>query len=462
MMKILLILSSVALCLVSCSSQDSLDWLCKTGTVEAPNADFAIWCPTQTKDYFIPAKYGCPPRGEGIAPPISWKGVPKEATHLRILVVDTMCDYECNDECMHVHWQLDLPLKQIEQSSNLSENAIVEGASEDPSIVALTLPNSHGERKYLPICVAELQTHAIVFKAIAYRLEGSKKIPLAKTQSSPLLFSFDKNPSAAQSPAAFLLDLARLKKEERWQEIVTEGEKVAAYFREKGEYQNEFYLIDELVAHYFRLGEFAKACEKSKRMGELATLLKRDSAIVDSLYKLSGAIRGLAGEAKEKTQERLLFAEARRYGELALEHCRKNCPEEYTLLARVLFNAGAANSDDPEGNVEKALSYYKDALEIFNVHPDGDYSRRTEIRLGKAYLLLGQIENARQVVDKLRLGPFEPRTFMHWMYLEAQVAMKEGKNKEAIEVAEKGKALALNLNAKADKKRFEDLLKELR
>jgi len=461
-MKILLILSSVALCFISCTSQDSLDWLCKSNAAGVSSPDFSVWCPAQSKDYFIPTKYGCAPKGEGIAPPISWKGVPKEATHLRILVVDTMCDYECNEECMHVHWQLDLPLKQIEQSSILSENTIAEGESEDPSIVALTLPNSHGERKYLPICVAELQTHAIVIKAVAYKLDGSKKTVIARTQSAPLLFSFDKNPSAAQSPSAFLLDLARLKKEKRWQEIVAEGEKIAAFFREKGEYEKEFFLTDELVTHYFRLGEFARACEKSKRLGELAEILNHNKAIVDSLYKLSGAIRGLAGEAKEKSQEKLLFAEAKRYGELALDRCRKDCPNEYSLLGRVLFNTGAANSDDPDGNVAKALSYYKEALEVFKAHPDEDYAIRTEIRLGKAYLLLGQTGNASQIVEKLKKESLEPRTYMHLMYLEAQVAMKEGKKSKAIEVAERGKALALNLTAKADRKRFEELLKGLR
>jgi len=258
------------------------------------------------------------------------------------------------------------------------------------------------------------------------------------------------------------LDIARLKKEERWQEIVTEGEKAAAYFREKGEYENEFYLTDELVTHYFRLGEFAKACEKSKRLGELAEILNHNKAIIDSLYKLSGAIRGLAGEAKEKSQEKSLFAEARRYGELALDLCRKACPNEHALIARVLFNIGAANSDDPDGDVLKAFTCYKEALEIFKIHPDEDYAIKTEIRLGKACLLLGQIGKARQIVDKLKKEFLEPRTSMHLMYLEAQVAMKEGKKSKAIEVAEKGKALALNLTAKADCKRFDEILKDLR
>jgi phosphatidylethanolamine-binding protein (PEBP) family uncharacterized protein len=452
---------ALVLGLASCSSQDSIDWLCQDGAKQNASNEFKVWCPTQTEDYFIPVKYACEPKGAGLSPPVRWKGVPKEATHLRLLLIDTMCDYMCKDHCTRVHWQLDLPLKQIQESDVLSTHAVAEGASQDPSIVALTLPNADGERKYLPICLSEYQTHAIVLKAVAYKLEGTKKIVIARVQSSPLLCSFERNSFIERSPSAFLLDLTRLKKEERWQEIVQEGEKAASHFRDVGEYENEFFVLDELVSHYSRLGKYAIASEKCRRLGEIALILKHNTAIIDSLFKLSVSLRGIADESKNKAQQKLLFAEATRYGELALERCRRDCPSEYQLLGKTLYNIGAANADDPEGDVAKAITYYKEALEIFNANVEMDYARRTEIRLGKAYLLLGKLYQTKEIIEKLEKEPLEKRTYMHWLYLKAQLATREGKNKEAIELSEKGRGLALNLNAKAEKRRFEELLDKL-
>ncbi len=188
-LKIFLV-CGVALGCIGCNPQDPSLLFCKDAVEADFDPKFRISCPAKTEDNFLPVKYGCVPDGMGISPPIQWEGVPEEATHLRILLVDALCVYDCNECCTHVNWKLDIPLKEIHENSFLTATGILEGADKDPSIVALTLPNTQGKRFYLPFCPPHSQTHAVFLRAIAYRFEGSKIVILGRTQSDPILFSF--------------------------------------------------------------------------------------------------------------------------------------------------------------------------------------------------------------------------------------------------------------------------------
>ncbi|MBS3903705.1 MAG: hypothetical protein KGZ39_00080 [Simkania sp.] len=256
----------------------------------------------------------------------------------------------------------------------------------------------------------------------------------------------------------FFSQLQTLKNKEQWQEIIHIGEKAESLSRIEEDVESEFFIVDQLVSTYFRCGDFSKAYEKGRHLQDLAKIIDRKEYAVDSLYKLSATIRGLASETDNPEEQSRLFTEARGYTEKALMICRSEHPKNLELLAKVLFNAGAAEADDVSGNLQAAISYYDEALLYFSLEASEDYVQRTMIRLGKAYLLLGDLDTASHLINELKKKSLEPRTFMHSLYLEAQLLRTQGKFQEASVIALKGQEIARSLGAKADLKRFEALI----
>lgn len=172
-------------CLASvCFAAAELPPLCQGATPESYDPNFQIWCPTQGDDAYVPVKYGCPPLGKGVSLPIRWKGIPKGATNLRLIVEDTTCTYNCDECCKGQHWVLDFPLKELKNKKVVSEEGIVEGASQDPEMAPFMLRSSYG-----PFCPPKTQTHAYVIQGIAYRMENGEPVIVGRSMSKPLLFS---------------------------------------------------------------------------------------------------------------------------------------------------------------------------------------------------------------------------------------------------------------------------------
>ena len=185
------ILFAGVLFLMSGCSNDPLSGpFCKGATASSYDPNFQVMCPTQGPDSFVPVYYGCPPAGKGISPPIQWSGLPEGTTHLRILVEDTTCAYECNECCKYDHWVLDLPLMDLPDEGVVSKQGIREGASTDPAIQPYVLPNTSNKKQYMPFCPPPTQTHAYLYRATAYKKEGSAITVLGRSQSVPLLYSF--------------------------------------------------------------------------------------------------------------------------------------------------------------------------------------------------------------------------------------------------------------------------------
>jgi len=177
-------------CIVaSCSSSNSLTNFCAGASADSYTKDFQIWCPTQNSYNYVPVKYGCPPHGEGISPPIQWKGIPEGTTHLQLVVVDATCTYECDQNCKFHHWVLELPLNELPETGPFSQGGIEEGASASSDAVKYTKKNTLQQNAYMPFCPPIIQTHAYVFQVIAFRQTGEKKEILGRAQSMPLLFS---------------------------------------------------------------------------------------------------------------------------------------------------------------------------------------------------------------------------------------------------------------------------------
>jgi phosphatidylethanolamine-binding protein (PEBP) family uncharacterized protein len=172
-----------------CFGAVELPPLCQGGTPESYDPNFQIGCPAQGSDSYVPVKFGCSPEGKGISPPISWKGIPKTATHLRVIVEDATCGYGCDECCKFHHWVLDFPLAELKGKKFVSEKGVVEGASKEAELMPFTLPNGAKKASYFPFCPPKIQTHAYIFHAIAYRIEDGNPVIVARSMSKPLLFS---------------------------------------------------------------------------------------------------------------------------------------------------------------------------------------------------------------------------------------------------------------------------------
>lgn len=175
----------------SCQNgQDALSSLCKGASADSYSATFKVWCPTQRDDYYVPVRYGCPPKGRGISPPIAWSGIPEGSTHLRVMVVDATCTYECDSCCNYHHWVLDIPLSEMRDGSAITPEGIDEGKAKDPLVQKYTLKNTSRKNEYMPFCPPKIQTHAYVYKLIAYK-KGKRGVEITgRSQSMPLLYSF--------------------------------------------------------------------------------------------------------------------------------------------------------------------------------------------------------------------------------------------------------------------------------
>lgn len=187
-MKTIKILSIflLGLFLVACEqNEQSSPCFCKNAKAESYSSTFKAYM-TGVKDQPVPLKYTCPPTGQGVSPPISWEGVPKEATRLHIVVEDATCTYMCNSACKYHHWQLDVPLNDDSFSFT---KGFPEGASKNKELQRYVLPNSSNKHEYMPFCPPKDQIHAIVVQLTAYHMEEGKKVIDGRSQSRPYLIS---------------------------------------------------------------------------------------------------------------------------------------------------------------------------------------------------------------------------------------------------------------------------------
>lgn len=257
---------------------------------------------------------------------------------------------------------------------------------------------------------------------------------------------------------AFSVQIDEMYKNEKWQEIVNLGEKAAKQCRKHHDEQQEFKIVDQLVSFYFRLGDFEKAQENAERLLVLGPSLKSTDLITKSFYKFSIALRGAAGIESHHDKKRQLYDKARSYAAQALKHC----PNHRALKARVLFHTGAVECDDPYGDRMKGIAMYQEALTLFTALREKEYKQRVLIRLGTAFLSLGEIKRSRDVVEELKKSSLRERTHMHLHYLEALVLKKENRFNEALKKTKEGKQIAVKLHANADLQRFENLMNSLK
>lgn len=259
------------------------------------------------------------------------------------------------------------------------------------------------------------------------------------------------DPKVLESRPVFFQRVSSLFQEGKWEELALLGEKA---LEEGVSEPDRFIVLDQLVSTYFYLGFFEKAKEKANELVVLGEVLHKPEGVVDSLYKLSAALRGAADSEKDLIKQRELFSESLLAIEKAFVICEEKCSENKALRARVLFNRGAVLCDDPIGNVSLGIGYYKEAVALFKELKEIDFTQRMLIRLGKAYFFVRDFEQSRAVIEELKKENLEKRTYMHLLYLDAQVCLQEGNVKEALSLALQGQEIAIFLHAQHDEKRF--------
>lgn len=181
----LLVLAALFTACQDSSECSRLGSFCKGEVAESFDPNFKVWFPG-IESSGIPLKYTCSSDGKGISPPISWKGVPKSATHLKIIVEDATCTYMCNDCCKYHHFHCIIPLHD-----KTFAQGIAEGANNNPEFKPFILENSSQQKKFMPFCPPKGQTHAIVIQATAYHESDGKAFVDGKSQSVPYLISLD-------------------------------------------------------------------------------------------------------------------------------------------------------------------------------------------------------------------------------------------------------------------------------
>lgn len=242
----------------------------------------------------------------------------------------------------------------------------------------------------------------------------------------------------ASVPEEYLKTFPDLRKQEKWDEIVDLGVKALS---DSPTDKELIQIHGHLASSYFYLGDFEEVEHHANHCYKFACKSGDKNEQAHGLYLLSAAARS-RGE----------FEQARIFA-------RKGLPlAEGEMKAKVYFNLGAAEADDPDGNLEEAENAYKEARDLFECPED---QQRTSIRLGKIYLLKGDLDEAERVVEALLPLIQCDRISMHSEYLSAQIEKARGNPEEARNFAAHALEKAERLGAKKDIERLQNFLNAL-
>ncbi|MCH9633397.1 MAG: hypothetical protein S4CHLAM7_01220 [Chlamydiae bacterium] len=210
----------------------------------------------------------------------------------------------------------------------------------------------------------------------------------------------------------------RLKEMENWSEILILGNQA---------------LIDNLMTEVqkakthaqlascsYYLGDYDGCAKHANSCLEISECLDDPNMIMRALYLLSAYKRGEGNKnaSVDPKQADQYFKEARSLIDKALQ-CFDYCKDDF-IKAKVLFNAGAAHSDDPHGDLEIAIPKYQEAIKIYQSLEEYDDFARTSIRLGKVFLLQKRYAELLDLLNKMDISLLPTKTKVHYKYLEAQ------------------------------------------
>lgn len=229
-----------------------------------------------------------------------------------------------------------------------------------------------------------------------------------------------------------------LRDEEKWEQLISLGEQALEATPTDLQAAK---IYGQLASSYFYRGEFGAAESRAKACYETAARSGLLEEQVHGMYLLSATARA-RGE----------FSAAKAIALLALPLASGE------MRAKVLFNLGAAEGDDPHGNWNAAEAAYIEAASLFECALD---RQRCAIRLGKIYLLRGEIGSARSLIEHILPEIRNQRAGIHASYLAAQVEKADGNDEKAKEIGVAALEAARRLNAQKDAERIAAFLEEL-
>ena len=255
----------------------------------------------------------------------------------------------------------------------------------------------------------------------------------------------------------YLDNFESLAQSAQWKEILSQGTKALEAARRVDRPQDEAKICAQLTSSAFYLGDYDQALVYANRCHELSEKFEDPSLFVRALYLESAVHRAFGGKTGQQTS----FIRAVEIAEEALFTYQREGVADNNLLGKVYFNLGAAHADNPEGDLVKAGDSYAKAIQCYRaVHATEDLIR-TNIRLGKVYLLQKREDLTQKVIDEFRPQIRNERLAMQVDFLEAQAKIAKNDIEEAIKIARTGLTRAQAMGAKEDESRFISLLQSI-
>lgn len=252
----------------------------------------------------------------------------------------------------------------------------------------------------------------------------------------------------------------QLAKTEKWDDIISEGSVALDEARKQKKRGDEAKICAQLTSTSFYQGNYTQALLYANCCHELSQEFLDPTLFVRSLYLESAVHRALAGKKSDEDQKS--YFQAVKIAEEAMQVYVNSKLNNENLKGKIYFNLGAAHADNPNGDRQEAVRCYDLALVCFKNAKAIDDCVRTNIRLGKIYLLEKKYDLSQKMIDEVRSQTSNERLTMHTDYLEAQLKLAINDIKNAMKIANIGLNRAKILGAKEDDSRFVSLIKMIK
>ncbi len=279
--------------------------------------------------------------------------------------------------------------------------------------------------------------------------------PITATSPNPVKDCFTLNISYVDN---FFTKVEDLKTDNEWKHIILLGEQ--ALNDKKHILEQRAHIHAELSSCSFYLGEYDLGLEHAGKCLLMSKYLNNTNQIIRALYLTSAHNRALAGISTDPQEKKEFFDAARSFFYKALEYVDQTNDEQ--LKAQVYFNGAAAYADDPDGDLNTALTWYQRAMNIFERFEQLNDYNCAAIRLGKLSLKIGKLPSCRKILDNINLEELSNRTAVHFKLLKAQYLIAIEEFSGAREVILDALENANKLEMKTDIKRLELLLNEIK
>jgi 8-oxo-dGTP diphosphatase len=294
-----------------------------------------------------------------------------------------------------------------------------------------------------------------------YPLESGSVFEEAELATLEMQHSQDFFPPTDEVASAmdtYFKNFETLAKTENWPEIISQGASALTEAKALGKKEEEAKICAQLASTAFYQGDYLKALEYANCCHQLSEQFQDCSLLVRALYLQSAVHRALARTTNCKISEQLLYSHAIKIAQEALRVYEENGLDNPNLKGKIYFNLGAAEADNPRGDLSQASIHYFRAWGCFQSAHAIDDVIATQIRLGKVYLLQEEPATVEQIIREVRSYASSERLNMQIDSLESQLKFAIGDDLSAIEIAKIGMDRAEKLGAKEDLRHFSLLL----